>query len=130
MSATATAPRIRRRPVIAGLPRIEVVPTPAPMKGLAATVVTCALIFLGALAAVFVLNTKMVDGAYEIQRTNVLLNDLADERERLYEGVTEASTTSALRGSAEEMGMVPATEIRHLDLEAGVVTQTAGSEAR
>lgn len=130
MSATATAPRIRRRPVITGLPRIEVVPTPAPMRGLVATVLTCALLFVGALAMVFHLNTKMVDGAYEIQRTHILLNDLADERDRLSEGISKASTTSALRSQAEEMGLVPATEIRHLDLSTGVVTGAAGDEAR
>lgn len=123
MSATVAAPsRAARRPVITALPTIQVVPTPAPVRGLIATVVTCAVLFVGALAAVFTMNTAMVGGAYEIQMTQIELNDLAVKRTTLEDKISEVSTTSALREKAGELGLAPATEVRHIDLATGVVT--------
>lgn len=125
MSATATqtAPaRPVRRPVVTGLPSIQVVPSPAPMKGFILSIIACIVLLCGAFATVFWLNTAMVEGAYKIQEQKVLLNDLADTRNTLQDEIAEASTAVALRDKAESLGLVPATEIRHVDLGNGVVT--------
>lgn len=124
MSATATAPRgrVSRRPVIEALPQISVVPSPAPVKGLLTTILMCLTLFCGALGLVFVMNTAMVDGAYETQRMQIALNDLADERASLDTQISQASTTAALTKSATELGLVPAEIVRHIDLGTGVVT--------
>ncbi|AZQ76214.1 hypothetical protein EJ997_01565 [Flaviflexus ciconiae] len=130
-TATATAPaRPARRPVVTGLPSIQVVPSPAPIRGFIAATIACILLFCGALATVFYLNTSMVEGAYQIQEQQVLLNDLADTRNTLQDEISEASTAVALRDRAEEMGLVPATEIRHVDLGAGVVTGGSDDNAQ
>ncbi|WP_054953420.1 hypothetical protein [Flaviflexus massiliensis] len=121
-SATAPVAHPARRPVVTGLPAIQVVPTPAPMKGFVLATIACIVLFCGALATVFMLNTAMVEGAYKIQEQQVLLNDLADTRNTLVDEISEASTAGALRERAESMGLVPATEIRHVDLGPGVVT--------
>ncbi|MBM9433149.1 hypothetical protein [Flaviflexus equikiangi] len=123
MSATAHASvRPARRPVVSGLPTIQVVPSPAPVRGFVATVIACALIFCAGLAIVFALNTAMVEGAYQIREQQVLLNDLADTRNILDEEIAQASTAVALRARAEELGLEPATDIRHVDLGQGVVS--------
>lgn len=130
MSATATAPvdRVSRRPVLTGLPTISVVPTPASTRGLFLTVLTCALLFIGSLAAVFALNTAMVEGAYEVRSLQLTLNDLADEQAALSEVISEKSTAKAITEQAEALGMVPATDIRHIDIASGALTG-GGSEA-
>lgn len=124
MSATATAPvgRASRRPVLTGLPSIQVVPTPAPARGLFFTIVTCVALFVGALFTVFALNTAMVEGAYEIRHMQIELNSLAATGESLAEEVANKSTAVALTESAEELGLVPATDVRHIDLESGALT--------
>lgn len=130
MSATAHAPaRPARRPIVAGLPTIEVVPSPAPVRGFVAATVVCILLFCGALATVFGLNTAMVEGAYEIQQKQVMLNDLADTQGTLTDQIAEASTAVELRVRAEALGLVPAAEIRHVDLGEGVVSAGIGGNA-
>lgn len=123
MSATAHASaRPARRPVVTGLPSIQVVPSPAPIRGFIAATIACIVIFCGALATVFALNTAMVQGAYEIREKQVILNDLADTRNTLVDEISVASTAIELRTRAETLGLVPATEIRHVDLGEGVVS--------
>lgn len=123
MSATPAArARVRRTPAATTLPIISVVPTPAPVRGLAATIVVCLALFVGALGLVFGLNTAMVDGAYQTQRLQVTLNDLADERNMLTSEIADKSTTASLMEEASGMGLVPAQHIRHIDLGTGVVT--------
>ncbi|WP_182354598.1 hypothetical protein [Flaviflexus huanghaiensis] len=130
MSASAHAPaRPVRRPIVTGLPTIEVVPSPAPVRGFVAATIACIILFCGALATVFALNTAMVEGAYEIQQKQVLLNDLADTQGTLVDEIAQASTAVELRVRAEALGLVPASEIRHVDLGEGVVSAGIGGNA-
>lgn len=131
MSATAHASaRPARRPVVTGLPSIQVVPSPAPIRGFIATTIVCILLFCGALATVFALNTAMVQGTYEIREKQVILNDLADTRNTLLDEISQASTAVELRNRAEALGLEPATEIRHVDLGQGVVTGGSADNAQ
>ncbi len=118
------SPSVRRSPeqqVISGLPKLALVPTPAPAKGFVSTVIACLVLFLGAFATVFYLNTQMVATAYEIQNVNRQINAAAATNETLTDQVVQVSTPEGLRAKAIEMGLVPATDTRFLDLDGGDV---------
>ncbi len=111
----------KSRPVI-DTPGLQVVPTPAPARGFFGTVLLCALLFIGALGVAFHLNTLMVQGAYELKNIRVELNEVAAREATLTKDVIAVSTPDQLRTSAERIGMVPATEMAHLDIETGVIS--------
>lgn len=100
------------------------------MRGFITATVMCIVLFCGALATVFGLNTAMVEGAYQIQQKQVLLNDLADTRNTLVDEIADASTAVELRTRAEALGLVPAADIRHVDLGEGVVSGGSGDDAQ
>ncbi len=127
-----TSPSVRRSPeqqVISGLPKLALVPTPAPAKGFVSTVIVCLVLFLGAFATVFYLNTQMVATAYEIQNVNRQINAAAATHETLTDQVVQVSTPEGLRAKATELGMVLATDTRFLDLDAGNVVVPADPNA-
>ncbi|MCF2705687.1 hypothetical protein I6E29_00160 [Arcanobacterium haemolyticum] len=111
----------RPRPVIQGLPKLSLVPTPAPSKGIKGTVAACLALFFGAFGVVFFLNTQMVASAYEVQSVNREINATLAQKETLEDQVVNYSTTSGLAQRAQELGLVQATEIRYLDVATGVV---------
>ena len=126
------SPSARRSPeqqVISGLPKLALVPTPAPAKGFISTVIVCLALFLGAFATVFYLNTQMVATAYEIQNVNRQINAASATNETLTDQVVQVSTPEGLRAKATELGMVPATDTRFLDLDAGDVVIPADPKA-
>jgi len=116
--------------VVTGLPSIQVVPSPAPIRGFIATTLVCILLFCGALATVFYLNTAMVQGSYEIREKQVVLNSLAESRNSLVDEIADASTATALRERAESLGLEPAMEIRHVDLGQRVVSAGGADNAQ
>lgn len=125
-------PSVRRSPeqqVISGLPKLALVPTPAPVKGFVSTVIVCLVLFLGAFATVFYLNTQMVATAYEIQNVNRQINAASATNETLTDQVVQVSTPEGLRAKATELGMVAATDTRFLDLNAGDVVIPADPDA-
>jgi len=130
------APRRSSRPFISpvpqressGKPLLQVVPTPAPARGFFATIIACVLIGLAAFAAVFALNTKMVDTAFEIREQRVILNSLLTTRAGLEDQLAGASTAQVLQDRAAEMGMVPAVNLIHLDLATGTLHGAPGDE--
>ena len=129
----ATSPQTSRRvsdhQVITGLPKLSLVPTPAPARGFISTVIACLVLFLGAFALVFFLNTKMVATAYEIQNVNRAINAAAATLETLTDEVVHLSTPNGLTEKAVEMGLVPATDVRHLDVATGSVVAPADPSA-
>ncbi|MDD7464989.1 MAG: hypothetical protein PUK59_01935 [Actinomycetaceae bacterium] len=110
------------RPVIA-TPSLSVVPAPAPRRGFALCVATCVLLFVGALLLSFYLNTRMVQGAYEMEAIKVEISAVQIEEETLAASAAEATSTQGLRSEAAALGMVPATSLRHIDLDAGTVSK-------
>ncbi|MCI6574211.1 MAG: hypothetical protein PT944_05500 [Actinomycetaceae bacterium] len=109
------------RPVI-DAPSLSVVPAPAPRRGFTLCVLTCAVLFIGALLLSFYLNTRMVQGAYEMEAIKVTLSTVQIEEETLAARAAEATSAQGLRSQATALGMVPATGLRHIDLDAGTVS--------
>lgn len=132
MSAVpAGAPRkVSDHQVIGGLPKLALVPTPAPARGFIGTLILCATLFLGAFGVVFFLNTQMVATAYEVQDVNQRINEAAATEATLMDEVVNVSTPSGLAQRADELGLVPAEDIRHLDLKTGSVVLPADPDAQ
>ncbi len=116
--------------VIGGLPKLELVPTPAPARGFYGTVILCAALFFGAFATVFFLNTQMVATAYEIQSVNQQINESTATESTLMDKVVSVSTPEALQQRANELGLVAAEDVRHLDLATGSVVLPADPDAQ
>lgn len=112
------------RPVIE-MPGLSVVPTPAPARGFWGAVLMCALLLIGSFSVAFHLNTRMVQGAYEIKNISVELNEAAAREATLKKDVIAVATPQQLRARAEGLGLVPATNALHVDLETGVITAPA-----
>lgn len=109
------------RPVIE-MPGLSVVPTPAPARGFWGAVVLCVILLVASLSVAFHLNTRMVQGAYEIKNISVELNEVAAREATLTKDVIAVSTPNQLRARAEGLGLVPAAAALHVNLETGVIT--------
>ncbi|MDY5403014.1 MAG: hypothetical protein SPG34_01560 [Trueperella sp.] len=112
------------RPVIE-MPGLSVVPTPAPARGFWSVVLVCLLLLVASFSVAFHLNTRMVQGAYEIKNTSVELNEAAAREATLKKDVIAVATPQQLRARAEGLGLVPAVGAQHIDLETGVITAPA-----
>ncbi|AWE42597.1 MULTISPECIES: hypothetical protein [unclassified Actinobaculum] len=129
MAATpARSVRSEARPVVQGLPSLELVPTPAPVRGFVGTVIACLALFLGAFGVVFFLNTQLVSTAYEIQSVHQEINAATAKEATLQDELVDVSTPQGLTAKAKQLGLVPATEIQHLDLATGSVIAPVDSE--
>ena len=93
------------RPVIQGLPNLKLVPTPAPARGFFGTVIVCALLFVGSFGTVFILNTRMVGTAYEVQSVQKELNAATAKEATLRDSVVSASTPQGLASRARQLGL-------------------------
>ena len=127
MSVASTQLKVRpgvqghSRPVVSA-PNLSVVPSPAAPRGFFTTVVICVMLFVGALAASFYLNTAMVQGAYDISALNNELATVRIQEETLAGQAAGAATPEKLQARAEQMGMVPAKSLAQIDLKNGTVT--------
>lgn len=129
MSAQSTAYARRNSaytasPVIS-LPGLSVVSSPLPSRGYFRTVILCSVIFLLAIGGAFALNTAMIKGAYEIKTVTVELNNVKSSVAGLHEEVARLETPAVLNERAQKFQMVPAQQIRYVDLESGTVTGEA-----
>jgi hypothetical protein len=111
----ATAPRPSWRP------RLEVVPSPAPARSVVPFLLLCALVLGGALLGVLLLNTQMAATSYEIHDKQVALNRLDEGEASLRAQVEQAGSPAALEERAQELGMVPAEDIRFVLLADGSI---------
>ena len=109
------------RPVVQGLPQLTPAPTPAPARGFFGTVIVCALLFVGSFGTVFILNTRMVGTAYEVQSVQKELNAATAKEATLRDSVVSASTPQGLASRARQLGLEPAANVRHIDLQTGKV---------
>ena len=121
MSVAMPAPAVRpiahglSRPVIAA-PNLAVVPSPAPRRGFAATVALCVLFFVGALLLSFYLNTRMVQGAYEIKAIKVELSTVQIHEASLAAQAAALTAPGVLQEKVAALGMVPASSVQLLPL--------------
>ena len=126
MSATATA---RHRPVrlssarpVIAAPALSVVPSPAPRRGFILTVALCIALVFSALLLSFYLNTRMVQGAYEIMDIKVELEAVQMQEESLESAAVGATSPAALKANATDLGMVPAATLREVSLDSGTLS--------
>ncbi|XCB30339.1 hypothetical protein RQN30_02610 [Arcanobacterium hippocoleae] len=115
------------RPIISA-PGLSVVPSPLPSRGYFRTAILCGLIFAGAIAGAFGLNTAMIQGAFEIKSATIELNEVKSGLETLREDVARLETPVVLNERAQKYQMVPATQIRYVDLGDGTVTGEAKAQ--
>lgn len=118
LSAPSSSPVIE-------MPGLSVVPTPAPARGFWSVVLVCLLLLVASFSVAFHLNTRMVQGAYEIKNISVELNEAAAREATLKKDVIAVATPQQLRARAEGLGLVPAVGAQHIDLETGVITAPA-----
>ncbi|WP_124055004.1 hypothetical protein [Arcanobacterium ihumii] len=119
VSRRAVSPK--SRPVLAA-PGLKVVPSPAPARGLFGTVTACLLIFVVSITLAFYLNTRMVQGAYELKTIKVELSKVEARMDTLQGDVVGLSTPDRLRENAAKLGMVTAKDLRHIDVASGAIT--------
>lgn len=124
MSASAK-PRFSSQPIVTSSRdiRLRIVPTPAPKQGFVATALICAAIVLGAFVVLFVLNTSMVKTAFEIQSVQRETNLAYSTEATLEDEILRLSSPNELSKHAKELGLTPASEIRHIDLAAETVVE-------
>ena len=103
-------------------PGLSVVPAPAPSGGFFGTLILCTAIFLTAVIAAFCLNTKMVEGAYEVRTMKMDLSRVESDAEALSTAVMSLSTPDRLQKSASDLGMVPAADVKYLNYKSGKIT--------
>ena len=127
MSASAAAIKERpfthraSRPVMSA-PSLSVVPSPAPRRGFMVTVFLCIALFVGALILAFYLNTRMVQGAYEITEIKTELAAVQMQEEALESKTLATTSPEGLEKKAKEIGMVPAGVLRNVNIEDGSIT--------
>ena len=127
MNAARPAMRIRpaasslSRPVVE-VPALSVVPSPAPRKGFRITVLVCALLFAGALLFASYLNTRMVAGAYQIKDIKSDISAAQMREDSLQTSALGESSPDRLRAKAADLGMVPAQDLRELNVLDGTLS--------
>lgn len=124
MSASAS-PRLRSQSVVRTSRdiRLRIVPTPAPKQGFVATAAICLGILLTAFIALFILNAAMVETAFEIQDVQKETNLAQATEATLEDEILRRSSPNELSHHAKELGLTPASEIRHIDLATQKVTE-------
>lgn len=125
--AARRSPSRASRPVIAA-PGLSIVQSPLPSRGYFRTAVFCAAIFAGAIGGAFALNTSMIQGAYEIKSATIELNEVKANVEGLREEVARLETPAVLNERAQKFEMVPAEQIRYVDLATLSVTGEAAPQ--
>lgn len=85
---------------------------------------TCALIIIGALSAVLLLNTSMARGAYERRDLKVEIANLHEQRSALVTQLEQKSSPDQLGDAAKALGMQPAVQFGFLSLADQIVIES------
>jgi len=86
----------------------------------------CALIVIGALASVLLINTSMAGGAYERRSLKIEIADLHNQRAALATELQRNAAPEGLARQAEALGMLPATVLGFVSLSESVVIEEKG----
>ena len=84
----------------------------------------CALIIIGALSAVLLVNTSMASGAYERRDLKIEIATLHEQRSSLVTQLEEKSAPARLGADARQLGMQPAHQFGFLSLANNVVIES------
>ncbi len=123
----AAATRIVRSEAVAAARKelpFRIVPAPAPKRGFFAVVALCGFLVFGSLMASFIVNNAMVRTAFEISALQTKTNEARAIEATLEDEILRLSSPEGLTKRAEELGLAPATSIRHIDLEKGTILET------
>ena len=85
---------------------------------------TCALIIIGALSAVLLVNTSMACGAYERRDLKIEIANLHEQRATLVTKLEQQSAPAQLGTEARRLGMEPAEQFGFLSLADSVVIES------
>ena len=107
---------------------LRIVPTPAPRRGFFAVLAICAALIVGALFASFAINTAMVKTAFEIRQIQQSTDAAKATESTLEDEILQLSSPAGLASRAEELGLSPAAAVRHVDLKAGTILETANDQ--
>ncbi|MFH5822576.1 hypothetical protein [Georgenia sp. AZ-5] len=124
-TAAASAPR----PAPSRRPRLAVVPSPAPARSVVPYLLLCAAVLAASLLGALLLNTHMAATAYEIHDKQVALGRLDEAEASLRAQVEEAGSPASLQQRADELGMVPAENLRFIRLSDGALLGPAPESA-
>lgn len=86
----------------------------------------CALIVVGALGAVLLINTSMAGGAYERRSLKIEIAELHNERSALATELERNAAPATLAKRAKGLGMRPATVLGFVSLSDSVVIEDKG----
>lgn len=118
----------QRRPQAAPQPgrrdHLRAVAAPEQARTLIPFAWTCALIIIGALSAVLLVNTSMAGGAYERRDLKVEIANLHEQRTDLVTQLEQKSAPSRLGENARMLGMQPAHQFGFLSLADNVVIES------
>ena len=103
---------------------LHAVQAPEQARSLVPFAWTCALIVIGALSAVLLLNTSMAKGAYERRDLKIEIANLHEQRATLVTQLELESSPHQLGESARALGMVPAGTFGFISLEDGIVIES------
>ena len=126
-SVGRSQPAPRRQPngrPAPGQRHLRAVQTPEQARSLVPFAWTCALIVIGALSAVLLLNTSMARGAYERRDLKIEIANLHEQRASLVTQLEVQSSPDQLGATARALGMVPAGTFGFISLEDGIVIES------
>ena len=83
----------------------------------------------GALVCALVISTTLAEGSFQITRLQQANASLAKQRQLLQEQVAAAQSAQVIQARARQLGMLPAGELRFLNLKTGKIQTDAGSGA-
>lgn len=107
---------------------LRVVPTPAPRRGFFTVVALCAGLVIGSLFASFAINTAMVKTAFDIRQIQQATTEARATESTLEDEILQLSSPAGLSERAKELGLAPASSVRHVDLEEGIILETANAQ--
>ena len=103
---------------------LRAVQAPEQARSLVPFAWTCALIVIGALSAVLLLNTSMASGAYERRDLKIEIANLHEQKASLVTQLEQKSAPDQLRGDARELGMQPAARFGFISLADSLVIES------
>lgn len=118
----ARRPRQRRELSESEQPQLYVVRGLAPARSTLPFILLIVAILIGALATSMVLNARMADTAYKMQKAQIELNVVNDHIDTVQGQVLDESSPEQLAQRASELGMVPAQAPGVVDLTSSTVS--------
>ena len=76
----------------------------------------------------YIINTVMVKTAFEIRQIQQSITEAQATEATLENEILQLSSPAGLSERAQELGLAPASSVRHVDLEEGIILETANAQ--